>query len=182
MNEVDGVIDFWFNEISPQQWWMKDEKFDQLICDQFLSLHQQAILGELHAWRQTAIGRLAEIIILDQFSRNIYRGKPQSFACDNMALVLTQEAINLGSDKELASNTNYLLFMYMPMMHSESKKIHELAVIYMSQTGLEKNLEFELKHKSIIDRFGRYPHRNEILGRQSTVAELEFLQQPDSSF
>jgi uncharacterized protein (DUF924 family) len=118
--------------------------------------------------------------VLDQFSRNIYRDQPKSFAFDGMALVLSQQAIDNDDDKKLDQQKR--LFMYMPYMHSESKVIHQQAVVLFQRLGLEGNLEFELKHKAIIDRFGRYPHRNTILGRQSTEQEIEFLQQPDSSF
>lgn len=137
--------------------------------------------GELYGWRKTAHGRLAEIIVLDQFSRNMYRDQPQSFAADPMALVLAQEAVFLGADKKLKTPQEQA-FLYMPYMHSESEIIHEVALDLFSQPGLENNYAFELKHKEIIDRFGRYPHRNDILGRQSTAEELAFLKEPGSSF
>ncbi|MDB9787254.1 DUF924 domain-containing protein, partial [Bacteriovoracaceae bacterium] len=117
---------------------------------------------------------------LDQFSRNIYRDLPQSFAQDGMALTLSQIAVR---DHMIENMTgDQLAFLLMPFMHSESKKIHEEAVIYFNVTGLEGTLEFEKKHKKIIDKFGRYPHRNHILGRKSTEEELAFLKLPGSSF
>ncbi len=174
------VIDFWFNEIEPLKWWVKDATFDERIKNKFYTLHQQAIKAELSDWRQTAQGRLAEIIILDQFSRNMFRDSPQAFASDAMALVLSQEAISLGLDKQL--NALERSFLYMPFMHSESRLIHQHAVELYKANGIESNYDFEIKHKEIIDRFGRYPHRNIILNRESTSEELVFLNEPNSSF
>jgi len=174
------IINFWFSEIEPKQWWQKDEAFDLMITARYGKLHDQAKAGELFPWRKTALGSLAEVIILDQFSRNIYREKAESFAYDPMALALAQFAISKGLDKEL-SNTQRV-FLYMPFMHSESQVIHIEAVKLFESVGHSNNLEFEHKHKAIIDRFGRYPHRNAILGRQSTEEEMAFLKQPNSGF
>ncbi len=176
----ETVLNFWFKEIEPKSWWKKDPDFDQLLRDKFLSTHHAAASCELYTWRDTARGRLAEIIVLDQFSLNMFRGSPVSFMQDSLALALAQEAVRNGADKEL--ETNERLFMYMPYMHSESAAIHEIAVELFSTPGLESNLEFEYKHKAIIDRFGRYPHRNAILRRTSTAEELQFLTEPGSSF
>tara|TARA_B110000902_G_C14201581_1_gene547962 strand:- start:651 stop:1187 length:537 start_codon:yes stop_codon:yes gene_type:complete len=174
------IIKFWFEEISQAQWWKKDVEFDQLIASRFSEVHGQAARCELYQWRDTAEGRLAEIIVLDQFSRNIYRDSPISFATDSLALALGQEAIREGADQEVPESMRS--FFYMPFMHSESAVIHEEAVALYEAYGNEGNLNFELRHKAIIDRFGRYPHRNEILGRDSTTEEVEFLSQPGSSF
>ena len=174
------IIKFWFEEISQAQWWKKDVEFDQLIASRFSEVHGQAARCELYQWRDTAEGRLAEIIVLDQFSRNIYRDFPLSFATDSLALALGQEAIREGADQEVPESMRS--FFYMPFMHSESAVIHEEAVALYEAYGNEGNLNFELRHKAIIDRFGRYPHRNEILGRDSTTEEVEFLSQPGSSF
>jgi uncharacterized protein (DUF924 family) len=118
--------------------------------------------------------------VLDQFSRNLYRDQAQAFAYDSMALMLAQEAISLQLDAQL--NPEQRSFLYMPFMHSESKLMHEFALKLFQRLGNEINLSFEKKHKVIIDRFGRYPHRNAILGRSSTPEELTFLTQPNSSF
>ena len=174
------VIDFWFNEISPAQWWVKDEAFDQEIRKRFLDIHQRANCGELYPWRTTAEGRLAEVIVLDQFSRNIFRDQAQSFASDALALILAQEAVSRQEDHNIAENRRSL--MYFPYMHSESMVIHQQAVKLYTTLGNGSNLEFELKHRDIIERFGRYPHRNSILMRKSSEEELAFLQQPNSSF
>ncbi|BFM50449.1 DUF924 family protein [Marinomonas sp. THO17] len=174
------VIDFWFSEVDPKQWFQKDHAFDLMIQQRFGKLHDQASAGELFSWRHTAVGSLAEIIILDQFSRNIYRDKPAAFASDLLALALAQFAITQGFDSELPEKQR--AFLYMPFMHSESKLIHVEALSLFTSLGNENNLAFEIQHKAIIDRFGRYPHRNAILGRPSTEAEKTFLQEPNSSF
>jgi uncharacterized protein (DUF924 family) len=175
-----SVLDFWFSEIEPAQWWQKSLEFDQMIERRFGALHQQATQGELFEWRSTPQGALAEILVLDQFSRNIYRDKPQSFASDAQALTLAQVAVDRGFAQQLTSTQQS--FLYMPYMHSESFLVHEQAVKLFEALGNEYNLDFELKHKAIIDRFGRYPHRNTILNRKSSQEELEFLAGPNSSF
>ena len=177
----EQIINFWFNEIKPKQWYVKDPEFDLLIKDRFSQCHEQASRCELANWRQWPLGRLAEVIVLDQLSRNLYRDDYRAFACDALALALAQEAIS-ANVQDSFTNTSQKSFLYMPFMHSESKAIHETAVQLFSEPGLESNLEFELKHKAIIDRFGRYPHRNIILGRESTEEEEAFLKQPGSSF
>lgn len=179
---MSEVLSFWFDEIQSKQWWIKDPAFDQLIRKKFLHIYQQAIRCELYQWRESAEGRLAEIIVLDQFSRNMFRDQPEAFRYDFLAVALTQAAIDVGADKLLMKEPQKLSFLYMPLMHSESKAIHQQAVKMFSQPGLENNLDFEYKHKVIIDKFGRYPHRNKILGRQSTPEELNFLMKPNSSF
>lgn len=174
------VINFWFEEIEPSQWWTKDDEFDELIRLRFSDVHDQAVKCELFEWRRYPQGRLAEIIVLDQFSRNMFRETPKAFSQDEMALLLSQESISLGVDKLLRPHERG--FIYLPLMHSESIVIHETAEAVYRQFGDQSSLKFELKHKKIIQRFGRYPHRNKILGRESTEEEIEFLKQPGSSF
>lgn len=174
------VLHFWFEEIEPVQRFKKDAEFDELIRSRFLTLHQRARDGLLYTWRDHPLDALAEIVILDQFSRNLFRDQGEAFAYDTLALVLAQEAIRQKFDMEL--NDTQKAFLYMPFMHSESAEIHEIAVFLFDHPGLEDNFNYELRHKEIIDRFGRYPHRNELLGRESTAQEIEFLSQPGSSF
>jgi uncharacterized protein (DUF924 family) len=143
-------------------------------------LHKQAIKGELFEWRESASGRLAEIIVLDQFSRNISRDTAKAFSSDLLALVLAQEAVSLDIHHQL--NQLERSFMYMPYMHSETLSVHDIAVELYKSNGIQSNVEFETKHRDIIKRFGRYPHRNVILNRQSTKEEIAFLNQPGSSF
>ena len=175
-----AVLEFWFEETDPKKWWAKDSDFDRLIRQRFLDVHRRAIRCELYPWRGTPRGRLAEIIVLDQFSRNIFRDRPEAFANDATALALAQTALDCGADKTLSASEKS--FLYMPFMHSESLQIHEIAMQLYAQEGLEYNFEFEKKHKTVIERFGRYPHRNEILSRESTPEEIEYLKQPGSGF
>ncbi|HEY5761849.1 MAG TPA: DUF924 family protein [Rhodocyclaceae bacterium] len=180
LDTPEAVLHFWFKEIEAAKWWRKDAEFDRLIGQRFGALHARGADGELFGWRSTPGGRLAEVIVLDQFSRNLYRDSMLAFAFDGMALVLAQEAVAAGAD--VALPTEQRAFLYMPYMHSESAAIHRVAVELFSAPGLEGSLDFELRHKAIIDRFGRYPHRNAVLGRESTAVELAFLKEPGSSF
>ena len=174
------ILDFWFEQTPPERWWKVDAGFDALIRDRFLGVLRQAAAGELYSWRGNARGRLAEIIVLDQFPRNIHRGTAGAFACDPVALVLAQEAVAAGALAALTPTERS--FLLLPYMHSESARIHEIAEVLYREHAPANNLDFELRHKAIIDRFGRYPHRNKILGRESTAEEVEFLSQPGSSF
>jgi uncharacterized protein (DUF924 family) len=175
-----AVLQFWFHEITPAQWWKVDPAFDRLIADRFGDIHSQAMRGELFEWRVTPRGRLAEVIVLDQFSRNIYRGSHRAFEGDTVALVLAQEAVSLKADAALPVEER--AFLYMPYMHSESRRIHEVAEQLFRDGTSENSHNFELRHKAIIDRFGRYPHRNVVLGRESTAEEIAFLAEPGSRF
>jgi len=176
----EHILDFWFKETPPERWWKADAEFDALIRTRFLEQLIRAAAGEFHDWRESARGRLAEIIVLDQFSRNIHRGTPAAFAQDPMALALAQEAVRAGALAELSPVERS--FLLLPYMHSESAAIHVVAESLYREHAPATNLEFELKHKAIIDRFGRYPHRNQILGRDSTPEEAQFLTEPGSSF
>ena len=174
------ILKFWFEEIDHAQWWERDDHFDKSIIERFSEIHAGASRCELYEWRAVARGRLAEIIVLDQFSRNMFRGSPLSFAQDSLALALAQEAITAKADKVLSPIERS--FLYMPFMHSESLKIHEVAMDLFRDNGIQGSLDFEIRHKQIIERFGRYPHRNNILGRESTAEEIEYLKQPGSGF
>ncbi len=178
--QAQDVLHFWFTELTPKQHFVKDPALDDAMRKRFGATLAAAARCELFAWRGTAQGRLAEIIVLDQFSRNVYRDTPAAFAQDALALVLAQELVASGQDQQLPPEQR--AFAYMPYMHSESALVHTQAAVLFSQTGMEGNLDFELRHKAIIDRFGRYPHRNALLGRASTAEELAFLQEPGSSF
>ena len=174
------VLKFWFKELEPKQWWVKDKALDRLIIDRFSELHGKATRCELYPWREIAQGRLAEIIILDQFSRNMFRGSQLSFAFDPLALALAQEAVSIGADRPLTQIERN--FLYMPYMHSESLVVHDLALQLFKNNGIEGSYEYEVRHRDIIQKFGRYPHRNAVLGRESTPEEVEFLKQPGSGF
>lgn len=176
----DEILEFWFNEIDHKMWWAVDQEFDNQIRQRFGQVLGQATRGELYTWRCEPQGRLAEIIVLDQFSRNIHRNAPSAFSQDPMALVLAQEAVATGIHLQLKETER--AFLLLPYMHSESALIHEQAERLHREYTPERSYQFELRHKAIIDRFGRYPHRNQILGRESTAEEIAFLKQPGSSF
>jgi len=173
------IIDYWFKELTSEQHFVKDDAVDARIKS-FADVHTAVVAGETSIWRETAGGALAEIIVLDQFSRNMFRGDQKCFAYDTQALELAQGAIEKGQDKELPENMR--MFMYMPYMHSESKEVHADAVPLFESLGMEGTLKYELIHKNIIDQFGRYPHRNEILGREPTPEEEKYLKENTESF
>lgn len=168
------VLTFWFTDAAGK-WFAEDVDFDAMIRERFLQTHQRVVAGDTATWRQTPEGRLAEVIVLDQFSRNMFRGSKEAFAYDEMALLRAREAIAAGDDRKLSASERHML--YMPFMHSESKKVHQEAVRLFWSLPFWKwpLLRYEYAHKKIIDRFGRYPHRNKILGRTSTPEEVAFL-------
>jgi uncharacterized protein (DUF924 family) len=176
----DDVLGFWFSEIPRDRWFATDPAFDEAIRRRFGGVLAQALRGELADWRRTNRGLLAEVIVLDQFSRNVHRGTAAAFGGDDAALALAREAVARGA---LASmNADERTFLLMPYMHSESKAVHVAAERLFRAYAPAVNADYELRHKAIVDRFGRYPHRNAVLGRASTADELTFLQQPGSSF
>jgi uncharacterized protein (DUF924 family) len=174
------ILLFWFTELTPKQHFAKDPALDETIRTRFGSTLEAAARCELFTWRTTPEGRLGEVLVLDQFSRNVYRDTARAFAQDALALALAQELVTSGQDRSLPLTQRS--FAYMPFMHSESALVHAQAVALFSQSGMEDTLCFELHHEAIIARFGRYPHRNAILGRDSTAEELAFLSEPGSSF
>lgn len=178
---MQQTLSFWFEEISPTLWFRSTRSLDQQIRTRFAAQLEQAARGELWHWRDTAQGRLAEIILLDQFSRHIYRGTARAFMQDSMALVLSQEAIRNHAllQLEVVTQRDFLL---MPCMHSESALVQQWALPLFKEFSSPSCYRAALQHQAIIKRFGRYPHRNTVLGRESTPAELQFLQQPSSSF
>lgn len=177
---AQDILHFWFQELTPADQFTKNPQVDQKIRQRFLPTWEKAIRGELFQWRNEAQGRLAEIIVLDQFSRNMFRDQAQAFAGDPMALILAQEMVAGQWDQKIPVTQR--AFIYMPYMHSESLVIHDEASRLFAQDGLQDNLKYEGMHRKIIERFGRYPHRNRALGRASTPEEIEFLKQPGSSF
>ncbi len=179
--QAQKVLEFWFDFLQPEQWWRVDNDLDAAIRSRFADVYARAVRGELFAWRSSVPGRLAEVIVLDQFSRNLHRGTAQAFAQDGMALVLAQEAVAGHADRAI-EDMQRRAFFYMPYMHSESLLMHDVALQLFAQSGLESQLDFEYRHRHIIERFDRYPHRNAILGRDSTPEEQVFLSQPDSLF
>jgi uncharacterized protein (DUF924 family) len=190
MAQIDEVLRFWFTEPdgttgkNRKVWFTKDPEFDAVVRDRFLSTYQQAATGALDSWQDTALGCLALILILDQFPRNLFRGQPESFATDGKALAVAQQAIAQGFDQTLPLIQRW--FVYMPFMHSEDLEIQQQAVDLFRQFAddpeTQSSYPFAIKHMEVIQRFGRFPHRNIILGRENTPEETEFLKQPGSSF
>ena len=179
MNYSD-VLSFWFNELQPKDWFNSNEHLDLKMVSKFIVLHSQAVNGELFKWRDDPYGRLAEIIIIDQFSRNIYRDDQKSFLYDPLALILAQEVLYGNHHKSFYDQ--HKMFLYTPFMHSESPLIHEKALILLSEPGMEKLLAEEIELKKTIDRFGRFPERNSILSRLNTPEEEVYLFDKESHF
>lgn len=179
MTTANDIIQFWFEEHGPEDWWGSKQSFDEEIENRFLDTHTAATRGELFEWRDEPQGRLAEILLLDQFSRQLYRGKAEAFRWDEMALTLAQEALRAGADEKVDKDMRG--FFYMPFMHSESKVIHAFAVDLYKEKAPEM-VTYLLDHKKVIDRFGRYPHRNNLLDRKSTPEECAYLEKKGNPF
>ena len=169
----DDVIQFWFGELTYKEWFQSSPELDQKIRDRFGATHAAVAAGETFSWRATPEGRLAEVLVLDQFSRQMFRGSGKSFATDGIALVLAQEAVARGDDKPLTVQQRN--FLYMPYMHSESLVIHAESDRLFIANGDDNALKFERMHCDVIKRFGRFPKRNALLGRDSTPEELEYI-------
>ena len=175
------VYDFWYSEANEENWFMKSDSFDQEIEERFQDTWEAARQGLLYEWRETLEGSIAEIIVLDQFSRNLNRGTSLSYAQDQMALVLSQNLMqHFPEYRELKEEV--ISFIYLPWMHSESKEIQKTTEQLYLDLGVELNTKYMYQHKEIIDQFGRYPHRNEVMDRTSTAEELDFLLSNDFDF
>ena len=180
MSEIEEILNFWFIECKPVQWFKKNKDFDQMIEKRFSYAIENAIKGKMGKWEENETGCLALIIVLDQFTRNAFRDTPRAFAGDERALALSQTC----RDKGYLNNPDIKRrqFMLMPMMHSENLAVQDAALPLFIKYTSEKDYEYAKKHREIIARFGRFPHRNVILGRKSTIEELNFLKKPGSSF
>ncbi len=176
----EDIITFWFEEISPEQWFKKDKEFDAMLLERAGTTVIKALNGQLDRWSKTSTGSVSLVILLDQFTRNIFRDTPKAFSGDEMALVLSQKSINSKWFSELSMT--YKQFLLMPMMHSEDISIQEKSLPLFKQHANNRTYEFAVKHRDIIAKFGRFPHRNLILSRPSTEEELMFLNEPGSSF
>lgn len=165
------VLDYWFSEKSKQFWFASTPQIDNEIKVRFESVWEKAAEGEYSQWRETADGSVALIVILDQLPLNMFRSDPKGFQTENMAVEVALNAINNGFDEEL--NDEKLLFLFMPLMHSENIDHQNLQVYLFDKYNF--NLEFSKHHRDLVKKFGRFPHRNEILGRMSTMEELDYL-------
>ena len=189
--KVEEILEFWFG--APQApdygkersfWFTKNQEFDRQVCDRFLATYTQAATGELDSWQNSPQSCLALLLLLDQFPRNMFRGTPQSFATDAKALAVAKNAVAKGFDQNLLPVQRW--FIYLPFEHSENladqQKCVELFATLTGDPDSAMTIDYALRHKAVIERFGRFPHRNKILGRETTPQEAEFLKQPGSSF
>jgi len=198
-DEVEAVLEFWFGQLDEsgaadaehaRRWFVKDEGFDREIRARFGVTHDAAAGGKREGWLAEARGSLAYVIVLDQFSRNLFRGDARAFAADARALAAAQKGVERGHDRML--RTDERAFLYMPFMHSEDLEMQDRSLQLFvalaadappAHTGMAANqVRYAERHREIIARFGRFPHRNAVLGRPSTAEEVEFLKQPDSGF
>ncbi len=167
------LIDFWFSEKVSRYWFNSTEEFDRQLFEDYAELWQQAADEALTEWQESASGSLALVILLDQFPLNMFRGEAKCFSTETQSREVAQAAIDRGFDIDMP--TKQKAFLYMPFMHSESLDDQAKALLLFDQPGLEDNFRFSKHHYSIVERFGRFPHRNTILGRDSTNAEIEYL-------
>lgn len=199
MDSIARILDFWFGELdgdgmadadTARRWWKKDPDFDAEIRERFDPEYQAIAAGEREEWLDTPRGTLAYLIVIDQLARNMFRGTPDMYAADDRALAAVEHALERGLDRQLP--THHRVFLYLPLMHAESLEhqrrcVSELEKLAAEQRGsarerIEGNLDFARRHLEVVERFGRFPHRNEILGRDSTAEELEYLSQPGAGF
>lgn len=178
--DMEAVLRFWFVENGVKQWFAKDDAFDRAIQDRFAKTHDAAADGRLDHWVESRDGRLALILVLDQFSRNLFRGTAEAFAYDERALAIARKAVAIGDHTVLPRDR--ALFVFLPFEHSEALADQKLCHALLSAYGTSDTLQYAQQHLDIIERFGRFPHRNAVLGRESTPEEVDFLEKPGSSF
>jgi len=185
------VLEFWFG--SPQsedygkprkEWFIKNPAFDEEVRSRFFSLYQEAAQGNLNHWKNSPESCLALILLLDQFPRNIFRGNPRMFQTDSQALAMAKYALKNDYDRQLLNVQRW--FIYLPFEHSEDLEMQYRAISLFHRLKDDPNsastIDYAERHLKVIEKFGRFPHRNAILGRESTPEEITFLQQPDASF
>ena len=207
--QADAVLRFWFDETTPKQWFVKDAEFDRTIVKRFRPLVEEAVTGGLDGWQANPETNLALILLLDQMPRNIWRGTKESFMGDAKALALCQKGCDRGDAEVLLAEGKRLVdaakklkpkpkadddeavfspeqtrvtFLLMPMMHSEDLAVQEASLPLFKQYTSQNTYDYAVRHRDIIARFGRFPHRNALLGRESTPEEVQFLTEPNSSF
>lgn len=181
LNDADTVLRFWFTDTRPSQWFAKDLAFDGLLRDRFLGLTNQALAGGLFHWQDNPQNALALVLLLDQFPRQIWRATSKAFAGDRQALALSQQALAEGW---VAAETDQARrqFWLLPLMHAEDLEVQDTALPLFERFTDERTSDFARRHRDVIARFGRFPHRNAALGRISSAEELDFLQTPGSGF
>ncbi len=175
------MLTFWFQECTPSQWFSKDPAFDRLVRERFIGLTRKAIAADLADWGEVPGTGLALVLLLDQFPRQIWRDSAMAFSGDGQALALSQKAVAQGwvaAEAEAARRQ----FWLMPLMHAEDLEIQELSIPLFQQLTDERTCRFARRHRDLIARFGRFPHRNALLGRRSSGEELAFLRTAGSGF
>ena len=192
MSDIEEILHFWFGPIRDepsyfvecsQRWFAQNTDFDQEIVQRFQADYERAAQGQLVHWTETGRGGLALILVLDQFPRNMFRNDPRAFATDPLAQQIAEQMIAAGLERQLRLVERY--FVYVPFMHSEQRAHQQRSVLLFQQLAAQRayfDTSYAVRHQEVINRFGRFPHRNSVLGRVSTPAELAFLKQPDSSF
>jgi len=180
LNKKEEIVNFWFGECTPDQWFRKDPEFDEVLKNRFSEILEIALEGRLDSWSNSETGCLALILLLDQFTRNIFRDNHRAFSGDEKALELSFKCIENGYLEN--GDMKKCHFMLLPMMHSEEISVQNSSLPLFKNLNDKNIYNFALKHREIIKRFGRFPHRNSVLGRKSSVAEKEFLKQPGSTF
>jgi len=176
----EPVLDFWFAPGRERQWFAGDKAFDAAVAETLEPWHRQAVAGDLEDWREASRGALALVLLLDQVPRQLYRGQAQAFACDARARAVADGAVARGYDRLLTLPER--LFLYLPFEHSEDLADQERALALIETLGDAEWTRYAALHRDIIARFGRFPHRNAALGRETTEEEAAFLLEPDSSF
>ena len=178
---IDEIVDFWFDEAIKPYWFKPTQSFDRTVRDTLLPHHEAAAAGRFDHWRDDVDGCLALCILLDQVPRNVFRGTPRAFATDARALAVARHAVENGFDLEC--NGDERTFLYLPFEHQEDLDCQILScTLFRERIGGEVVVDFAERYRQVIERFGRFPHRNAILGRDSTPEELAFLKEPGSSF
>tara|TARA_Y100001970_G_C14155661_1_gene815387 strand:+ start:965 stop:1507 length:543 start_codon:yes stop_codon:yes gene_type:complete len=180
MSEKEEILNFWFKKCNPEQWFRKDPAFDKKIRELFYVYVEEALIGKLENWSDSENGCLALILILDQFTRNIFRGSSRAFSGDKKALKLSFKCFK--NDYLNYENKENCRFMLLPMMHSEDIYVQDFSLPLFKNLNDQSTYEYAIRHRDIVKQFGRFPHRNLILGRKSTEEEIEFLKHPGSSF
>ena len=178
--EIDRVLTFWFETLEPKDWFMKSDKVDADIKAGFRGVYDDAIKGGCDSWQASPDGILALIILLDQFPRNMFRDTAGMYQSDEQAMSVARHAIETGLDRQVADDRR--IFVYLPFEHSESLDDQNLCYDLVATLSDESYLPYAEAHRRIIKRFGRFPHRNALLGRESTPEEIEFLKEEGSSF
>ena len=174
------ILDFWFGQLKPAQWFKPDAALDTEVGRRFGTVYDELQREVSGAWRNGARAFLAAVIVLDQFPRNMFRGTPKAFSTDAAALALSAEAIEGEFDRSLSTIERQ--FLYMPFQHAEDRAVQARSIALFEALGDASVLDYARRHRAVVEQFGRFPHRNEILGRTSTTEEIEFLRQPGSSF